>query len=149
MTAPNPAASLLDFSHWPLLIARLPQPGPQRVHQWLAAMEQALQRQQPFVAICLMAGHSAADETADEKKTAAQWLQQHRQAFFSLCRGTVYVVPDDTARAALLQSARQQARASAMPTQAAATLAQALPIAQALLERRPAAGQGIKKDSEP
>lgn len=122
----------MDFSHWPALIVRMPSADQAPV--LFGMLEAALQRGQPFALVADMAEYlGGPPETPAQRKSAALWLKQHRQAFFGLCRGNVYVLADERARAALLASGRQQASASGLPIEAAATLEEALAIARRLL----------------
>ncbi|MDO4724589.1 MAG: hypothetical protein Q4A97_07485 [Comamonadaceae bacterium] len=122
----------MDFSHWPALIVRLP--GADQAPVLFGMLEAALQRGQPFALVADMAEYlGGPPETPEQRKAAALWLKRHHQTFFSLCRGNVYVLADANARAALLASGRQQARASGLPIEAAATLDEALAIARRLL----------------
>ncbi|PAT38968.1 hypothetical protein CK623_12475 [Vandammella animalimorsus] len=124
----------MDFSHWPALIVRMPSADQAPV--LFGMLEAALQRGQPFALVADMAEYlGGPPETPAQRKAAALWLKRHRQAFFSLCRGNVYVLADERARAALLASGRQQASASGLPIEAAATLEEALAIARRLLNK--------------
>ncbi|RMX10790.1 hypothetical protein EBQ34_11630 [Vandammella animalimorsus] len=124
----------MDFSHWPALIVRMPSADQAPI--LFAMLEAALQRGQPFALVADMAEYlGGPPETPAQRKAAALWLKRHRQAFFSLCRGNVYVLADERARAALLASGRQQASASGLPIEAAATLEEALAMARQLLNK--------------
>lgn len=124
----------MDFSHWPALIVRMPSADQAPI--LFGMIEAALQRGQPFALVADMAEYLGGPrETPEQRKSAALWLKQHRQAFFGLCCGNVYVLADERARAALLASGRQQASASGLPIEAAATLEEALALAQQLLNK--------------
>lgn len=137
--APGVDGFQADFSLWPVLLARLPgrQPGQlglERARQWLDTLEAALQRQQPFAVVCDMNAYiSHKGESPEEKKAAALWMKRHLAAFHQYCRGNVYVIGDDAARAALLASGRQQAGASPVRIAAAATLPEAVALARQML----------------
>lgn len=134
--APGVDGFQADFSLWPVLLARLPgrQPGLERARQWLDTLEAALQRQQPFAVVCDMNAYiSHKGESPEEKKAAALWMKSHLAAFHQYCRGNVYVIGDDAARAALLASGRQQAGASPVRIAAAATLPEAVALARQML----------------
>ena len=137
--APGVDGFQADFSLWPVLLARLPgrqpgQPGLERARQWLDTLEAALQRQQPFAVVCDRSAYSRhKGESAEEKKAAALWMKSHLAAFHQYCRGNVYVIGDEAARAALLASGRQQAGASPVRVAAAATLPEAVALARQML----------------
>lgn len=134
--APGVDGFQADFSLWPVLLARLPgrQPGLERARQWLDTLEAALQRQQPFAVVCDMNAYiSHKGESPEEKKAAALWMKSHLAAFHQYCRGNVYVIADEAARAALLASGRQQAGASPVRVAAAATLPEAVALARQML----------------
>ena len=140
-TAPNLVA---DFSRWPVVLARMPARHEGRARQWLATLEAALQREQPFAIVCDMNAYASQPgeaESPEEKKAAALWMKEHLATFLAHCRGMVYVVSDEAARAALLASGRQQTQASRLPVQAAATVPEALALAGRLLEPAPPASK--------
>lgn len=108
-----------------------------RIAQWLSGFETALGREAPFVIIADMEEFmSNPHETHEEKKAAALWMKRNLARVRRHFRGTVYVLKDDAARAALLESGRKQAKASGLPVEAAGTKAEAMDLARALLGDR-------------
>ena len=136
---PDVAAEIrarLDFTHWPVLLMRMPGQGRGRASVLLGMMEEALQRDEPFVVVADMKEYARQPQESDEdRRAAAQWLKRHHEQFFRLCLGNVYVLADPQARAAVLDSGRRQARASGMAVQAAATQHEALALARELLQK--------------
>lgn len=134
----NTAADIrarIDFTHWPVLMIRMPGLGQGSSAPVLTGMmDLALARGEPFVVVADMSEYVASpEESAQERKAAAQWLKANHQRFFALCRGNVYVLADAQARQAVLASGQKQAKASGMPVAAAASPEEALAIAQKLL----------------
>lgn len=129
-----PAAGLVDLSHWPVVLARMPAYSEERTRDWLAAVDHVLERGEPFVVVGDMEAYMHdAYEASEEKKQAALWFKHNRERFHRLCRGNVYVLENDAARAALLEGGRKQAKASGLPIDATATVEEAIVLARTFL----------------
>ncbi|HBR99344.1 MAG TPA: hypothetical protein DD979_18500 [Gammaproteobacteria bacterium] len=127
--------SIADFTHWPVVVAQMPAFNQQRSQQLLDALDAALSRNEPFAVVADMAAYiTHPHESPEEKKASALWLKHNRDRFFKHCRGTVYLLQDDEARAALLESGRKQAKATGLPVEAAASLHEAIALARTFLE---------------
>lgn len=130
----NPTG-MVDFSHWPVVVARMPTFYEGRTEHWLEAFEEALAREEPFTVVADMEEYVTDPyESPEEKKVAALWMKRNRDRFQRLCRGNVYALRDDAARAAMVAGGRKQARASGLPIEAAATIPEAITLARTLLD---------------
>jgi len=125
------AASPIDLSGFPVIVshsARLAEPG--MALAWLDAMDEALATEKPFVLINLGASGSGNPE---DKKAAALWFKERRNALKRLCRGMVMVEPDREQWAKLRPTLDQQERAFGMVMPIVANLDEGRAAAQILL----------------
>lgn len=129
-------AEAFDFSHWPIVIARMPAFEQFRMNVWTGGLDRALSARQPFVLIIHLEEFlKDPRESAEEKRRGAIWMKQNRVALQERCLGNVYIVPSEQAAEAILEETRKQGDSFGIVFDAAVNLEDAMAIAHRLLAR--------------
>ncbi len=93
---------LFDPSAWPVVRASYPAADlPARMTRWLAGFDALLARGAPFALVVALPEGVEAEENPEDRRTAALWFKDRREALGQYCRALVYIVPDDIRRAAM------------------------------------------------
>ncbi len=134
MPSEHEKSGLFDFTHWPIVIARMPKSDNVDFDRWTAGFDFVLSRGEPFVIILdLEEFLKDPRETPEQKKQGALWMKKNREDLKRHCKGNVYIIADDDARKAMLQDARKQGKSLGLNFEAGADLEEALQIARGLL----------------
>jgi hypothetical protein len=93
---------LFDLSAWPVVRAQYPAADlPGRMERWLGGFDALLARGAPFALVVALPDGVESEEVPEDRRAAAIWFKDRREALGQYCRALVYIVPDDVRRAAM------------------------------------------------
>jgi hypothetical protein len=124
---------LIDLSRDPLVVVTAPRAGtPDRVDRYHAALEWLIGRGMPFVLITQTDGNEDA-ESPEDRKARALWFKREAGNLARVCKGFVYIEPDEGRRAVWQARAAAMADAFAVPMRIACDMADAVATARTLV----------------
>lgn len=125
--------ALLDMTHDPVVVINVPALGTEgRIRQFHSALEWLIARGKYFVLVTQASDDEA--EPVDERKERVLWFKDGAPRLAAVCRGFVYVEPNDEKRAMWEERAKAMASVFPVPMVIAHDFQRAISAARDLAE---------------